>query len=268
MTPKPEPVRPTPIRPTPIWPTMIASHRGGSLEWPENSPTAFNQTARLPLEMVEFDIHPSADGVLAVIHDAMLERTTSGKGPVAAKSWAELQQVTLNGSNGERMLRLEELIEIFRGTDIVLRLETKPGPDLRRYPGIELAIARLLQEQKMLERTVVTSFFMGALNTFRAIAAPQNLIWLVNPLVLHSIGGIDEVCIKARREGLGEIGLHQQEIDATSLQICLAHGLRLGAWATHEDDAILRMLELGVTCFTTDRPTHALRLRQRFRERG
>lgn len=231
------------------------------MEWPENSPTAFRATAKLAVDMVEFDIHPSADGELVVIHDATLDRTTSGTGPVAAQSWSALEQLTLNETGGERLLRLEELIEIFRPTDILLRLETKPGLGFKRYPGIELAIAKTLKAQGMLERTVLTSFFLGALNTFKAIARPHGLVWLVNPLVLHSIGGVDEICIQARREGIEEIGLHQGDVDATALQICLAHGLHLGAWATHEDDAIRRMLELGVTCFTTDRPTRALEIR-------
>ena len=62
--------------------TDIASHRGGALLWAENSRLAFEQTARLPVEQVEFDVHPSRDGKLVVIHDATLERTTDGKGAV------------------------------------------------------------------------------------------------------------------------------------------------------------------------------------------
>ena len=64
--------------------TDIASHRGGALLWPENSRIAFEQTAKLPVEQVEFDVHPTRDGKLVVIHDDTLDRTTDGKGPVAA----------------------------------------------------------------------------------------------------------------------------------------------------------------------------------------
>ena len=61
-------------------------HRGGALVWPENSPTAFRNTAALPVEQVEFDVHPTTDGRLAVFHDPTLERTSDGTGPVAAHS--------------------------------------------------------------------------------------------------------------------------------------------------------------------------------------
>ncbi len=60
--------------------TLIAAHRGGSLEWPENSPTAFRNTARMPVDQVEFDIHPTADGAIVVIHDATLDRAALALG--------------------------------------------------------------------------------------------------------------------------------------------------------------------------------------------
>jgi glycerophosphoryl diester phosphodiesterase len=68
--------------------TDIASHRGGALLWPENSRIAFENTAKLQVEQVEFDVHPTRDGKLVVIHDDTLDRTTDGKGPVAAQDWA------------------------------------------------------------------------------------------------------------------------------------------------------------------------------------
>ena len=99
--------------------TDIASHRGGALLWPENSRIAFENTAKLKVEQVEFDVHPTLDGKLVVIHDDTLDRTTDGSGPVAAREWAELSRLTLKGTGGQRMLLLDEVIEIFRPTPIV-----------------------------------------------------------------------------------------------------------------------------------------------------
>src|SRR5262249_2681845 len=93
--------------------TDIASHRGGALLWPENSRIAFENPAKLPVEQVEFDVHPTRDGKLVVIHDDTLDRTTDGTGPVATRDWAELSQLALKGTGGQRMLLLDEVIEIF-----------------------------------------------------------------------------------------------------------------------------------------------------------
>ena len=114
--------------------TEIASHRGGALLWAENSRLAFEQTAKLPVEQVEFDVHPSRDGRLVVIHDATLERTTDGTGAVCQHDWADLSKLILKGSGGQRMLLLDEVIEIFRPTKIILRLEMKAGPGRVPYP--------------------------------------------------------------------------------------------------------------------------------------
>lgn len=112
--------------------TDIVSHRGGALLWPENSHMAFENTTALAVEQVEFDVHFSHDQTLVVIHDATLDRTTDGSGPVADKDWAALSELILRGTGGQRMLLLEEVIEIFRPTPIGLRLEVKPNA--RRQP--------------------------------------------------------------------------------------------------------------------------------------
>ena len=70
--------------------TDIASHRGGALLWPENSRISFENTTKLAVEQVEFDVHPTRDGMLVVIHDDTLDRTTDGKGPVVAQDWSAL----------------------------------------------------------------------------------------------------------------------------------------------------------------------------------
>ena len=100
------------------------------------------------VEQVEFDVHPTRDGKLVVIHDDTLDRTTDGKGPVAARDWAELSKVVLKGTGGQRMLLLDEVIEIFRPTPIVLRLEIKCGPDRVPYPGHAARVAEAMKQAK------------------------------------------------------------------------------------------------------------------------
>jgi glycerophosphoryl diester phosphodiesterase len=116
--------------------TLIASHRGGALQWPENSPTAFRNTAALAVDQVEFDIHPTADGEIVVIHDATLDRTTSGSGPVAARTLAELRALVLAGTQDDRIMTLAEFCTVFAPTPITLRMEVKPDHDHRPYPGL------------------------------------------------------------------------------------------------------------------------------------
>ena len=167
--------------------TLIASHRGGALLWPENSPTAFRATARLPVDQVEFDIHPTADGAIVVIHDETLERTTDGTGEIASHTLVQLKALTLKGTR-EAMLTLAELAAIFAGTDIVLRMEVKTDARRHPYPGLLDRALGVLDAAGMIGRTVVTSFDLGIAAEAAGVEDIAAAIWLVSPERQSAIG--------------------------------------------------------------------------------
>jgi glycerophosphoryl diester phosphodiesterase len=242
--------------------TDIASHRGGALLWPENSRIAFENTAALPVEQVEFDVHPSRDGRLVVIHDATLDRTTDGQGPVAERSWAELSGLILKGTGGQRMLLLEEVIEIFRPTRMLLRLEIKADPQRRPYPGQPHAIVRRLREQGVLDRTVLTSFQIETVQEVARHGDPRSRIWLVAPDLQRDVGGIASVLRIAEAHGIRMLGIHQRLLGPDEVDACREAGFGIGGWGCNDAAVIGRVLALGVDVFTTDRPDLALALRR------
>lgn len=71
----------------------VVGHRGNRAHAPENTLVSFREAMALGVDALEFDLHLSRDGVPVVMHDPTLERTTSGRGPVAALTVAELRQV-------------------------------------------------------------------------------------------------------------------------------------------------------------------------------
>ncbi len=70
---------------------LLIAHRGASLAAPENTLEAFELASRLGADVLELDVQRSRDGVLVVIHDATLERTTDGRGAVCAQDLAALK---------------------------------------------------------------------------------------------------------------------------------------------------------------------------------
>jgi glycerophosphoryl diester phosphodiesterase len=240
--------------------TDIASHRGGALLWPENSRIAFEATAKLAVEQVEFDVHPSRDGRLVVIHDDTLDRTTDGQGPVAVRDWAELARLVLKGTGGQRMLLLEEVIEIFRPTSIMLRVEIKCGPDRTPYPGHARRVAAALRRHKMIDRSEITSFQLGTVTEAVAEAQPMNHVWLVTP-ALQSDLGLPGVIAATHAAGVPMLGLRQNMLSAAAVDAVRRAGLGVGGWACNDTDSIDRVFELGVDVFTTDRPDLALAAR-------
>ena len=245
--------------------TDIASHRGGALLWPENSRIAFENTAKLPVEQVEFDVHPTRDGKLVVIHDDTLDRTTDGTGPVAAHDWAELSRFALKGTNGQRMLLLDEVIEIFRPTPIMLRLEIKCGPDRVPYPGHPEKVIAALAQARVLERSVVTSFQLGTVLAAVAHGRPVRHVWLVLPQLQVDLG-LERIIATAKNAGVPMLGLRQNMLNAEVVATVRKAGLGIGGWASNDAAAIARLLELKVDVFTTDRPDLAISQREAMRK--
>lgn len=74
--------------------SKIVAHRGASFHFPENTLLAFTEAHQNHCaEMIELDVQETSDGVVVVMHDARLERTTNGTGYVRERSWSELKKL-------------------------------------------------------------------------------------------------------------------------------------------------------------------------------
>lgn len=71
----------------------VIGHRGNRAHAPENTLPAFLEAVALGADALEFDLRLTRDGRLVVFHDATLERTTDGHGPLAQRTLAELKQL-------------------------------------------------------------------------------------------------------------------------------------------------------------------------------
>ncbi|MEM7641733.1 MAG: glycerophosphodiester phosphodiesterase family protein [Pseudomonadota bacterium] len=240
--------------------TDIASHRGGAALWPENSEIAFRETVKLGVEQIEFDVQLSADGVPVIFHDATLDRVTDGTGPLAAQTLAELKALNIFRGGG-RIMTLDEGLEILAPSHLILRCEIKPSGDLIPYPGIVDKVLAAVIRHGLVDRTVLTSFHLPTLRAVLDRVAPlSDVIWLVSDQIAR-LTSPAHVATLAAAEGVGAVSLHHRILDGEALATLRGAGLRVGAFGVLEDAAIAKVLQQGVTVFTTDRPDAALRLR-------
>ena len=195
-----------------------------------------------------------------IFHDAMLDRMTDGTGPLAARTLAELKALTLAGGGG-RIMTLDEGLEILAPSDIIARCEIKPGPEMVPYPGlVDMTLAAFLQ-RGLLSRTVITSFHLPTLQDVLArTGALRDVIWLVANQIARLISP-EQVAALARGIGVDALALDHRVLRGGRLQDLRAAGLRIGAFAVLEDEAIAWVLRERLAVFTTDRPDAALRLR-------
>jgi glycerophosphoryl diester phosphodiesterase len=237
--------------------TEIVAHRGGALLWPENGRSACEGSVALGVEQLQVDIHPSRDGRIVVIHDATLDRTTDGTGPVADQDWAALSQLTLKGSASERILLLEEVIEILRPGRTKLRLEVKPDTAKRPYPGFPAQIAAMLEAHDFLPRTIVTGFQAETVTELAALAPPRLHAWLVSADMVTA-SGLDAIIAAAQARAIPAIGLRWSLLDEAIRAQLRASGLTLCAFGCNDEKAIAAALALCVDELMTDRPDIAI----------
>lgn len=122
----------------PNGPAMIVAHRGCHVEAPENSIASFKRCIYIGIDMIETDVQPTKDGVLVLMHDATVDRTTNGTGRVSDMTLAELKKLRLRMGKGgadapltdETIPTFEEAMEVMRGK-ILVDLDAK-GADLQR----------------------------------------------------------------------------------------------------------------------------------------
>ena len=142
----------------------ITAHRGGARTAPENTLAAFQQAIDEGADWVELDVQQTADGVLMVMHDANLKRTTGLDKNFWEVTYDEIKDLD-NGSwfgpafSGERVCTLEEALALCKDK-IKMNIEVKPdghGTDLERKT------VELINRYNMRDQVVVASISYDAL---------------------------------------------------------------------------------------------------------
>lgn len=245
---------------------LLAAHRGGSLLWPENSLLAFRNALALGADFIEFDVHLSRDGEVMVIHDATLDRTTTGAGPVRDRSTAELKALRLKDRSGaataETVPTLDEVVAVAAQAKRRMLLEIKVDAGKARYPGIEEKVLAILDRHAMTASTVVMSFEAPTWRRVRELRPD------VDTCALYSARGLARTSLTAELEtlraaGVRFIGVEHTVVDAAAVKQAQGAGFGLGAWTVNNPADMQRMIGAGVTILITDQPDVAKTLLNR-----
>ena len=232
--------------PYPLW----IAHRGAGKLAPENTLAALRIGAAHGFRAFECDVKLSADGVPFLLHDATLERTTSGLGTAGDRGWGELSQIDAGGWHsrsfaGEPVPSLEAIARYCIGSGFALNIEIKPTPGDEDRTGrvVALEAARLWADQSV--PPLLSSFQPGALQTARD-AAPQ----LPRALLLDAL--YDGWFAHAQALGCAAVITDHALMDAALL--ARLHGARLRAlvYTVNDPAEAQRLLGLGIDGMITD----------------
>jgi len=240
--------------------TFIVGHRGARNLWPENSLAGFRKAIDLGVDAIEFDVHLTDAGELVVIHDALLDRTTEGTGPVRRLTPETRTKTRLKGAD-EGVPLLSEVLAILAPAGLDLHIELKADENGAPYPGI---VSRVLAELAPLGvegRTHLTSFDVSVLETCRREAPGIARLVSVNRDWADRQGGL--AAFIDRVEGLVDIvAIHHELMEAEWMLIREHLPLeRLCVWTINDEPLIRHWLGHNIGNLTSDSPDLALSLR-------
>ncbi len=196
--------------------------------------------------MAEIDVQQTADGQLVLFHDETLDRTSTGTGPLADRTLAELRRLDAGSwfsphHAGDRIPTLVEAMALARGRlDLNIELKVaRPGPDF--LDRLTAAIA----DQSFGDHCVVTSFnrdLIAELATRETGVALGHIIGRGNLPAGEFAARVDL------------LSLEKSLITANVLEFAAAGGKAVHAWTVNDPAEMSELMELGVGGVITNHP--------------
>jgi glycerophosphoryl diester phosphodiesterase len=229
------------------YPRIIAHRCGGALT-PENTLAGLRLAARLGCGGVEFDAMLAADGIPVLIHDETVDRTTSGRGRVAAMSFAQLAQLDAGARHHpafavEPVPTLDEALRLCAALGLWANVEIKPSA------GQEAETGRIVARHAAAAtgRLVLSSFSDAALQA-AAAEAPQ----LPRAVLVEAIPPDWRDLMSAAGAGALHCAARASTVEA--LRAVRDAGFPLACYTVNRRDDAERLFAAGVCAVFTDRP--------------
>lgn len=249
----------------------VIAHQGGDGLWPSNTLFAMERAAEMGVDVLEMDIHSSADGVLVLSHDDTVERLTDGTGLVRDMTFEELQALDAAydwseddlgndfpfRGQGMRIPALEEVFEAF--PEMPMNIEIK-----QQEPSIVAPFCELIRAHGKQDDILVGSFHADTMRDFRETCpevATSGTEEEIRPYYALNLLYLDAVYNPATDAfQVPEYSGDLHVVTRRFVQGTRKHNVDVHVWTVNETADMERLLELGVDGIITDRPDRLLEL--------
>ena len=234
---------------------LCFAHRGARAHAPENTLLAFSIAFDLGADAIECDVRQSRDGRLVIIHDDTVDRTTTGTGPVADQSLAELRGLNagVRWRLPQRIPTLEETLALVRERGGV-NLEVK-GESVAASVATAQALAVVLRdlEEALRERVLVSSFEHPAISLLK-----EELPWLRVAALFGDEWRRRDIIGPARLLGAEAIHPGVKLVSEDVVRRAHESGLRINVWTANSWGTIRQLIDWGVDGLFSDYPERVI----------
>ncbi len=221
---------------------LVFAHRGGGALAPENTIAAFDNGLALGADGLELDVHLSRDGAVVVHHDRLLDRTTSLRGPLAARPVEELRQANVPA--------LADVLARYPAVRVIIEMKVN-------RPELAAATIEVVRRAGAVDRVCLGSFGLRVLRAARTIepaiatsGAREEVRWALYrswcrwPVARVAYSGYQ----------IPELAGHTRVVSPRFIEYAHEAGLGVQVWTVDAPDAARRLIGWGVDALITDRP--------------
>jgi len=215
---------------------IIIGHRGAAALEPENTLLSIKRAIDIGVDAIEIDVHLSKDKELVVIHDATVDRTTNGTGPVSGYSVQEIKR--LDAGKGEAIPTLQEVIDLI-DKRVMLIIELKEE-------GTEGSVVDLLGRNNLFDKSCVISFWHRLVKTVKAMDSRIKTGVLL-------VGSPVDACV-ATQASADTLVMKYTFVDRELVEMAHEKGLKVFIWNIDDRELLRPYVDMGVDAIGTNDP--------------
>lgn len=257
---------------------LVIAHAGALHLAPANTMAAFENAHEMGVDVLEYDVHITADGHLVTIHDDTVDRTTDGSGRVNDFTLEEIQELDAGYSfedlDGERSYRgegvtvptVEEVLTSFPDTRHLIELKDTNDED--RWEEMIQEMWRLIEEHDLNDNVMIASFTHEINERFQEISDDTVAIGggeeAVRPFVERHILYLNGL-VNPNADAF-QLPTEQEGFDLTNSNILRgAHqrNMQVYYWTINDEETMQELIDKGADGIVTDRPDLLLDLLDR-----
>lgn len=236
-----------------IHPLRVA-HRGasGSGLAPENTLAAFERAIQLGVDAIELDVRATRDGVVVVMHDPAIDRTTNREGPVDELTFAQLRQADAGAWFGrdfvdQRVPTLQEVLDLIRHRAVAV-VEIK-------VDWLAEQVLKVAHDVDVIDQVVIQSFAPETVRRINAVDPSVPTALLIGNLPTSPAR------MRARRvahevltTGANILNVWHGALTPPFFEEMRKRGVTVWTWTVDEEAVMRDVIQMGVQGVTTNYP--------------
>ncbi|MCU0873313.1 MAG: DUF1080 domain-containing protein [Pirellulaceae bacterium] len=253
-----------PLSETKISRCEIVGHRGWAAVYPENTLVSAKMAVQAGADGTEFDVQATRDGVVVLLHDKTLDRTTNGTGELVTKTLAELRSLDAGSWKdsqfaGEPLPTLEQQLRALKGTGCQPVIEIKMA-------GISDKVIQAVRDLDMVDQVAVIAFSGEAVREIRSLEPRIPCAWLSSERLTGTPAErADWIAAQAKMYGTDLVDLNYNMLSRDLIAELKARGLKVWCWTVNDPLIMEALMRWGVQSITTDRVDVLVKLREKLR---